>query len=576
MTNSINSVNVNTTDVFAPFQPNGANYAITKPITPEQEIKTEEHKKKKVHALGYSLAVTALVAGFGVFGIMKGLPKGARGQIDKVLRYLEEKTSTMANNKSLSGLQIIYLNFLKRAKSLATMSKATFNSAPIKDALVRHWMQKLPILKKIDDSVTRLFEKISMKTSHKQYRRTLTLFENMQTAFDKAGKQIPKEKLAQKITINGQTKTVKQWLEIVKQKSGNIKTTYNNGFNEATRINRLQKAKENLGDISQRIYQRIYGNLKGFVKDKKTYQTFISEEEAAPAKIKLQEEVNAIRAKITNNINDNYAAGQKTLGNIYSFLDPADTNARTIMKQLRNLFEEYKTLSGSNETAQRAIVNKKIFAALKQLNSHIKQSEKYDGTVIKQISQYLQGLQTLLSKRKKGELEEILTIYRKILPDNEYQALKKTSEKAAASLAKSVDIETDKLFDKIRDLQIGSAPVDLLGVLTSAGVIGFGLTKADDKDQRISVALKYGIPAVGAIAISLYCTVGLISGGASLAIGLLSGIAINKLGEFADEQRKKYQKKPVKLPEVKLPEIKMPELSLIGDNKSETNSEKSV
>lgn len=569
MTNPINSVNVNTTDVFAPFQTNGANYAITKPITPEQEIKTEEHKKKKVHALGYSLAVTALVTGFGVLGLTKGFSKGARSQVDKVLRYLEEKTSTMANSQRLSGLQTIYLSFLKRVKSLATMSKATFNSAPIKDAFVRHWMQKLPILKRIDDSVTRLFEKISMKTSHKEYRKTLALFESMKAAFDKAGKQIPKEKLSQQVTINGQTKTVQQWLEIIKQKNENIKTTYNNGFNEATRSSRLQKAKENLGDISQRIYQRIYGNLKGFVKDKKTYQTFISEEEAAPAKIKLQTEVSAIRTKITNNINDNYTAGQKTLGNIYSFLDPADTDARIIMKQLRKLLEEYKTLSGKDEITQRELVNKKIFDSLKQLNSYIKQSKKYNKTIAKEINQYSQGLQNLLSKSKKGELEEILTIYRKILSDKDYKEIMAISKKTTASLDKSIDVETDKLFDKIRDLQIGSAPVDLLGVLTSAGVIGFGLTKADDKDERISVALKYGIPAVGAIAISLYCTVGLISGGASLAIGLLSGIAINKLGEIADEERKKHQKKPIKL---QLPEIKMPELPLIEKNKSETNS----
>ena len=58
--------------------------------------------------------------------------------------------------------------------------------------------------------------------------------------------------------------------------------------------------------------------------------------------------------------------------------------------------------------------------------------------------------------------------------------------------------------------------------------------------MAISASLKYGIPAVGAIATSLYCSAKLISGGKALLFGLLSGWVINKIGVFADEVRKQY------------------------------------
>ena len=64
--------------------------------------------------------------------------------------------------------------------------------------------------------------------------------------------------------------------------------------------------------------------------------------------------------------------------------------------------------------------------------------------------------------------------------------------------------------------------------------------KSKDKDERISASLKYGIPAVGAIATSLYSTAKLVSGGKSLALGLISGWVMNIIGNYVDKTRKNY------------------------------------
>ena len=66
------------------------------------------------------------------------------------------------------------------------------------------------------------------------------------------------------------------------------------------------------------------------------------------------------------------------------------------------------------------------------------------------------------------------------------------------------------------------------------------MNKAETTDDKYSVSLKYGIPAIGAIATSLYCTARLVSGGKAMLLGLLSGWVMNKAGVVVDDARKKY------------------------------------
>ena len=89
-------------------------------------------------------------------------------------------------------------------------------------------------------------------------------------------------------------------------------------------------------------------------------------------------------------------------------------------------------------------------------------------------------------------------------------------------------------------MKLGSAPTDVLSILATVGTVGWFLGKSKDKDERISAGLKYGIPAIGAIATSLYCTARLISGGKAMAFGLLSGWIMNKMGVIVDDTRKKF------------------------------------
>ena len=139
------------------------------------------------------------------------------------------------------------------------------------------------------------------------------------------------------------------------------------------------------------------------------------------------------------------------------------------------------------------------------------------------------------------ELNKVLNEYKNILTENEYNRLDSRVKSFIKSLDGSIKKETVNYVDKARDLKLGSAPTDILSILGTVGAVGWYLEKSNDKDEKISASLKYGIPAIGAIATSLICTAKLIAGTKSLAIGLLSGWLMNNIGEIVDGMRKQYK-----------------------------------
>ena len=64
--------------------------------------------------------------------------------------------------------------------------------------------------------------------------------------------------------------------------------------------------------------------------------------------------------------------------------------------------------------------------------------------------------------------------------------------------------------------------------------------EAHGTDEKTSVILKSGIPLVGAVATSMISATKLVSGSKSIALGLVSGILLNRMGTFADNFRKKH------------------------------------
>ena len=87
---------------------------------------------------------------------------------------------------------------------------------------------------------------------------------------------------------------------------------------------------------------------------------------------------------------------------------------------------------------------------------------------------------------------------------------------------------------------MGSAPTDILSILTGFGALGYYLTKADDNKERMSIALKYGFPALAGVGVSLYGNARLFAGTKSMILGAISTLVIGKIGDMANNMLNKY------------------------------------
>ena len=75
----------------------------------------------------------------------------------------------------------------------------------------------------------------------------------------------------------------------------------------------------------------------------------------------------------------------------------------------------------------------------------------------------------------------------------------------------------------------------------SFATLSYQLGKSDNNDERASISLKYGIPALAGIGVSLYCNAKLFAGTKSMLVASISGLIVNQIGSWADKMLKKHK-----------------------------------
>lgn len=526
MINQVLSTNTSQRSAFSNFSQPKNGYYINAPFN-------QEEKKESNHKLGKTIAISALVVGFGTLAILSGgFNKGTAKFLNKWKLKLEQKMAQSSKFKNF------YRFAVGKIDSFLSKSESINNFTTLKDVFFQRLMWgkdgNRSFTRKIHEGITKYFDKISRKTVNSSYSHTYDKFSGLSEYFASVNERILKNHNCDP-----------KYLKIINSINKRIATVNNNlekGFGINVRNERLNEIKSSSDGLFEFFWDASLKDVKNF-KSKNMWQTFIAEDYLLPAKLQLGNKVSMLRQAITHDILDNYKASIKAFDNIQKFINPSDTSTNEILNTLRNNLSSYKKLSGKDEVAQRLELNKEIIGNLKDLSSNFSKMSKkynYNADAVKSISSYVAEVEEIISKSSKGELQEILTLYKSVLPRNEYLKLKSKVHSAIKSLDKSIDIETVQYFDKARDLKLGSAPTDVLSVLGTVGTVGYYLKKAETTDDKYSVSLKYGIPAVGAIATSLYCTARLVSGGKAMLFGLLSGWVMNKVGVVVDDARKKY------------------------------------
>lgn len=511
MINQVNNSSVNK-NIFAPFQTNGSPYAITKPFTEQQKVEREQEKEKKSSRIGLKITGAVGIFALAVFTIAMAFSKKNRGKLQGLVKKIAEQAETLSKNKGHSKFAEFRLKALKVTNQILVNSKSIFNFGNLKDVLVKIVFKKVEPLRRFSDAATRAFRKISNNTARFAYKGTHLRFENMYEQFALINKKLPKEKVKE-----------------LERRISNIKLKYDNAFGIEARNSRLEETVLSLQKIDKDFVERSWKHPIKFAK-KDAYTTFLAEEIAYPAKSNQYKKVIKSKAKISLSEKDNYNDIKKLINKVDLLIDPTIKEPREIIKKLNDHLNSFKIKQDAESKSL-------VLQEMQKLQEYCSKVPQYST-----ISNDLTEIINISKTSKPGEIQEIMSLYKEDLSQEDYTKLERTVNRATSSLNRSVDIETDKLFDKIRDLELGGAPSDIVAILLSVGYVGYELAKVDNKDERISVALKYGIPVIGAVVTSLGFALGLVSGGKSLIFGIIFGLLINKAGEFVDKLRKKDNK----------------------------------
>ena len=502
-------------------------------IVPENNIlptDKSENKEEKSSKKGKKIVFTVLGVGFGTLALMKGtFSKGLSKCLSNWKFKLEQKIAKGGK------FQNFYRSALNKIEKFMAKTESVNNLTSLKDVLFQKLMfgkdGSRKFTRNIHEWITNVFDKMSRKTVNSAYATTNKKFASLNEYI-----VILNEKL---LTSSNDPK-VQSAIKEISERMFTVNANLDKGFGINARNARLKQINESTDGLFDYFWNASFKDIKNF-KSKNMWQTFIAEDYILPAKMKMSTETAALRSLITRDIDDLYKSTSTALENIQKFVDPSDITVNEALGKIRVNLTKYKNLSGTNESSQRLELNKEIVADLKSLSKLFKESESnYNEEAIAEISKYIVDVENVISNGQKGELQEILTLYKQILPRKDYLKLRAKVQSAIKSLDNSIEVETVKYFDKVRDLKLGSAPTDVLSIIGGVGTVSWFLGKSKDKDEKISASLKYGIPAIGAIATSLYSTAKLVSGGKSLLLGLLSGWVMSKAGDYIDKTRKKY------------------------------------
>lgn len=485
------------------------NFFVTEKYLPQEE--------EKSHKVIMTLGASALVLGFGILILMRGT-KGSNKFLSKIKDFLEKKVAQTKSLKTGNAVNQFYLSSLNKVNSFIEKCESINNFTSIKDAVCKKIMGKKKWSRHIYEKITRLFEKTSRETVITSWVNTKHRLNKTFKNFEKFDDKILRENGANDITINGVTKKGREWLEIIKTNRHDIIEILeeNTGKNQSiARYKRIKTTTQHLDDVTIEIFKDI--------RKKELYQTFAADRVILKDKAALYDEMNLFRQAISFNREDKLEMSKNILKKIEGFTVTNDYN-------LLNKFEKLKT------NLKTGADDKELIKNIKELREALKNgSAKIDAEAY--VFDRLDKINELIRTNRTGKTEEMLNIYKHLLP-NEYGKIQKQTANVIKSIDKSINIEAEQFYDKVRDLQIGSAPTDALSILGSAAMIGVGMAKAKDNDERISVTLKAGIPVIGAVATSLYCTARLVSGGKAMGVGLVSGWILNRIGEAADKFRK--------------------------------------
>ena len=496
------------------------------------EISTPKKAKKThdINAIGVSIAGATLLVAGAIFIILKG-GFGLNKHLDKLKKYFETrsqklKLETESRPKMLAANEWI----IRAIDYVKARSEVANNFTTLKDYTLKRFMcrnKENSLGAKIHNGITDFFEKIGKRTVKNSYSDTKKVLKDTLRSTDKIHGEILRATERGLIEINGQKQTKSQWIETLLKKNNELLRSYNKNFS-ATKIEErykdLKLAASNLEkDFDKNGY--LWFLTPDILKD------FIADAKMLNSKTQIQHNVENFKKDISYSISDYAKDVEQRIIKMTKLVKFNDAPKIKLLREIRRGYKDFVKNFGKPSQDE---IQKNIQKNIEKLRQEILSSGNTDTKISKEL---LENLKELSDNQnfKKGLVEEILDIYKALLPKSKYQKLESLYTQSVKSLDDSIKIETEDFINKLRDLTLGSAPTDIITLLSGFATLGYFLLKSDNNQERTGVALKYGIPALTFIGTSLYFNARLYAGTKAMFYGGIATWVIGKIGELAND-----------------------------------------
>ena len=209
----------------------------------------------------------------------------------------------------------------------------------------------------------------------------------------------------------------------------------------------------------------------------------------------------------------------------------------------------YKSLEKSFKKAQEDIINAKGGEQIKpQIIEYKTLFENLDKNIRKAATDSRISSKETLLKGKKGKLNNLISNISSPIGDNNIIGAVKNSanlikipENADEKLKNAIEhynkLQQDMLIPKLRDINYGCAPTDIITVGIPVAAFGVAMANADNKEERNSLLLNLGIPLLPTLVMPIIGTIFPILNGMT---AIIAGLAV---GQVASQTAKIIDKK---------------------------------
>ena len=249
--------------------------------------------------------------------------------------------------------------------------------------------------------------------------------------------------------------------------------------------------------------------------------------------LKIKDKIANLSCNFTNIKDDLWdRVSKKTVGTPLGFID-------SIGQRMTDLYKKWvykSSLSQQYDKAYKELLEKypnalnlsglEDFDTLfRKLDSEINSKLHVEGERISENLFFKKGffdkiINQTVADTSINNLDCIKKAFEKIQPDANI------TKEAQEALSKFNEIKlktAEELIPKLRDINAGNAPTDLITILASTGALAGAVVMEDDKKEKKSIIINLGIPLIATLATQIYGTVKLLSGLKSLIFGLATG-----------------------------------------------------